>query len=139
LQDLFVRWSDGVVGFGKLPTHYSLGIDHIRRWMRPAFAVRVEKPIAVDHFVIGILKQGKAWAAIVCRLKFLTELFRFFMAVDAYCENLRFRTILFVEQALQLAELRDAIGSPMAAIKNQYDILFTAVIGKADVLAFGIL
>jgi hypothetical protein len=40
---------------------------------------------------------------------------------------------------LQLAELHDAIGSPLAAVKNQYDILFAPVIGKADVLAVRIL
>jgi hypothetical protein len=96
LQDLFVRWPDRVICFGKLPTYYSLGINHIRRWMRPALAVRVEKPIAIDHFVIGILKQGKSRAAIVCRLKFLTQLFRILMAVDAYRQDLRFPAVLFV-------------------------------------------
>src|SRR5687768_3038078 len=96
LQDLFVRWPDRVICFGKLPTYYSLGINHIRRWMRPALAVRVEKPIAIDHLVIGILKQGKSRAAIVCRLKFLTQLFRILMAVDAYRQDLRFPAVLFV-------------------------------------------
>ena len=64
--------------------------------MRPAFAVGVEKPIAIDHFVVGILKQGKGLAAIVCRLKFLPHLFRLFMAVDAYRQDLRFPAVLFV-------------------------------------------
>ena len=50
----------------------------------------------IDHFVIGILKQGKGLAAIVCRLKFLPQLFRLLMAVDAYRQDLRFAAVLFV-------------------------------------------
>jgi hypothetical protein len=46
--------------------------------------------------VIGILKQGKGLAAIVCRLKFLPQLFRLLMAVDAYRQDLRFAAVLFV-------------------------------------------
>ena len=96
LQDLFIRRPDGVVCFGKLPTYYSLGIDHIRRWMRPAFAIRVEKPIAIDHFVIGISKQGKGLTAIIRRLKFLPQFFRVLMAVDAHRQDLRSRAVLFI-------------------------------------------
>ena len=88
LKDLFVRWSDRVVCFGKLPAYYSVGIDHICRWMRPAFAIRVEKPIAIDHFVIGISKQGKGLTVIVCRLKLLPQFFRVFMTVDAHRKDL---------------------------------------------------
>ncbi|MCE3243407.1 MAG: hypothetical protein K0Q83_3914, partial [Deltaproteobacteria bacterium] len=82
--------------FGKLPTYYSLGIDHIRRWMRPAFAIRVEKPIAVNHFMFGILKQREGLDAIVCRLKLLPQFFRVFMTVDAHRKDLRSRAVLFV-------------------------------------------
>jgi hypothetical protein len=96
LQDLFIGRPDGVVCFGKLPTYYSLGIDYIGRRMRPAFAVRVEQPIAIDHFMIGISKQGKGLTAIIRRLKFLAQFFRFFMAIDAHRQNLRFRAVLLV-------------------------------------------
>lgn len=96
LQDLFIHWPDGVVCFGKLPTHYSLGIDHIRRWMRPAFAIRVEKPIAIDYFMIGISKQGKGLTAIIRRLKFLPQFFRVLMAVDAHRQDLRSGAVLFI-------------------------------------------
>ena len=96
LKDLFVRWPGSVVCLGEFPANYSLLIDDIRRWMRPTLAVRVEKPITIDHFMIIILKQRKSGAAIVCRLKFLAQLFRILMAVDAYRQDLRFRTVLFV-------------------------------------------
>ena len=96
LQDLFVRCPDGVICFGKFPAHYALFIDHVSGWMRPAFAVRVENPIAINHFVVGILKQGKGLAAVVGRLKFLAQFFRVLMTVDAHRENLRLRAVLFV-------------------------------------------
>jgi hypothetical protein len=85
-----------VIDFDEFPTHDALPINHVSSGVRPAFAIRVEKPIAIDHFVIGISQQGKGWAAIVCGLKSLAQLFRILMAIDAYRQNLRFRTVLFV-------------------------------------------
>jgi hypothetical protein len=85
-----------VIDFDEFPANHALLIDDIRSWVRPAFAVGVEQPIAIDHFVIGILKQGKGLAAIVCRLKFLPQLFRLLVAVDAYRQDLRFAAVLFV-------------------------------------------
>ena len=64
--------------------------------MRPAFAIRVEKPIVIDHFMIGISKQGKALTAIIRRLKFLSQFFRVLMAVDAHRQDLRSRAVLFI-------------------------------------------
>jgi hypothetical protein len=46
--------------------------------------------------MIAILQQGKGWAAVVCGLKFLAQLFRILMAVDAYRQDLRSRAVLFV-------------------------------------------
>ena len=96
LQDLFIRRPDGVICFGKFPAHRSLPIDHVSGWVRPAFAIGIEKPIAIDHFMVGISKQGKGLAAVVCRLKFLAQFFRVIMTVDAHRENLRLRAVLFV-------------------------------------------
>jgi hypothetical protein len=95
LQNLFVRSSDGVICFNEFPAHDALAINHVSSGVRPAFAVRVEKPIAIDHFVIGILKQGKGLAAIVYCLKSLPQLFRILMTIDAYRQDLRLRTVLF--------------------------------------------
>jgi len=96
LEDLFVRSSDGVICFNEFPAHHSLPVNYVSSGVRPAFAVRVQKPIAIDHFVIGILKQRKGVVAIVYRLQSLAQLFRILMTVDAYRQDLRFRTVLFV-------------------------------------------
>ena len=96
LQDLFVRWPERVICFGKLPAHHSLFIDHVSGRVRPAFAIRIKKPIAINDFVVVILKQRKGLAAIVCRLKFLAQLFRVLMAVDAHRQYLRSSAILLV-------------------------------------------
>ena len=68
LQDLFIRRPDAVIRFGKFPAHYSLLIDDIRGWMGPPFAIRVEKPVTIDHSMIDILKQRKSLAAVTRRL-----------------------------------------------------------------------
>ena len=96
LQDLFIRCPDGVICFGKLPAHYSLFIDHVSGWVRPAFTIGIEKAIAIDHFMVGISKQGKGLAAVVCRLKFLAQFFRVLMTIDAHRQDLRLRAVLFV-------------------------------------------
>ena len=85
-----------VIDFDEFPTHDALPINHVSSGVRPAFAIRVEKPVAIDHFVIGILEQGKGLAAIVYCLKSLAQLFRILMIIDAYRQNLRFRAVLFV-------------------------------------------
>ena len=96
LEDLFIRGPYSVICLGKFPAHYSLLIDYICSWMGPAFAVRVEKPIAVNHFMFGILKQREGLAAIVCRLKLLPQFFRVLMAVDAHRQDLRSGAVLFI-------------------------------------------
>ena len=67
LKDLFIRRPDSVICFSKFPAHYSLLIDYIRSWMGPPFAIRIEKPIAINHSMVGILKQGKGLAAVTRR------------------------------------------------------------------------
>lgn len=51
------------------------------------------------------------------------------MAVDADSEDLRGFLFLVGQKASQLAELRDAVGSPVAAVKYQHDVLFAPEIG----------
>src|SRR5690606_40302101 len=46
--------------------------------------------------------------------------------------------LLSIQQALQLAELGDAEGSPVAAVENQHDVLFVAILGKRDVFTVGV-
>ena len=96
MQDLFVRWPDRVVCLGEFPAHHSLFIDHVSGRVRPAFAIRVEKPVAVDDLVVGILKQGKGFEAVVCRLKLLPQFFRVLMTVNAHRQDLRSRAVLLV-------------------------------------------
>jgi hypothetical protein len=88
LQDLFIRGPHSVICLSKFPAHYSLLIDYIRGWMRPSFAIRVEKAIAINHSMIGILKQGKSFRAVLRRLEFLAQFFGLLMSVDTHRENL---------------------------------------------------
>jgi hypothetical protein len=51
------------------------------------------------------------------------------MAVDAHRQNLRLSFFLTGQEAVQLAELFCAVGSPLAAVKYQHDVLFAPEIG----------
>jgi hypothetical protein len=88
LEDLFIRGPYSVICLGKFPAHYSLLIDYICSWMGPAFAVRVEKPVTVNHSMIGILKQRKSLAAVTRRFQFLAQFLGLLMTVDTDRENL---------------------------------------------------
>jgi len=57
------------------------------------------------------------------------------MTVGADCEDLRFLFFSIRQQALQLAELFGAIGSPMASVKDQDDVLFTPEVRKRNFLS----
>ena len=48
------------------------------------------------------------------------------MTVDADRQNLSAILTLCMQKAFQLAELMDAVGSPMAPVKDQDDVLFAA-------------
>jgi hypothetical protein len=59
-------------------------------------------------------------------LQFLDKLLGKIVAVDTHRENLNLFFFLFVEQTFQLAELLCAVGSPVAAVKDQDNILLAA-------------
>jgi hypothetical protein len=54
------------------------------------------------------------------------------VAVDTHRENLDLFFFLFIEQTFQLAELLRAVGSPVAAVKDQHNILLAAKVGKGN-------
>jgi len=93
--DLFVRRSLFVVDFDKFPAYYPLRIDHERRWMRPATAVRIENTITVDHLVIFVFEQRKIEVSLESLAQHLAEFFRLRVRVDAHRENLSFLLLLF--------------------------------------------
>ena len=79
--------------------------------------------------MIRVRQQGKDHAVLGYVLQTLRELFGIVVAVRADGEDLRRVALLLVPKVFQLAELGDAIGSPMAAIEDEEDILFAAKVG----------
>ena len=119
--NLLVRSPLGVVCLNEFPAHDPLGIDHIRRGMRPSFPVRIEDPVAIDHLVVFIFEQRKIEFPFKAVTHHLGKLFGFRVSVDADGEDLHFLLFRFGQKALQLPELTDAERSPIAAIKYQHD------------------
>ena len=132
LQNLLVAGSRSVIHFDKLPADHSLFIDDVSRRVGPAFAVGIQNAVAVDYFVVFVLEERK----VVLSGKFLLQLFdkllRKIVAVDTHRENLDLFFFLFIEQTFQLAELLRAVGSPVAAVKDQHNILLAAKVGKGN-------
>ena len=87
--------------------------------MRPAFAVRVENAVAVDHFMVLVFEERKVEVAVEALAQHLAEFFRFLVIIDAHRQNLDFIFLRFGQKAFQLPELFQAEGSPIAAIENQ--------------------
>jgi hypothetical protein len=94
--------------------------------MRPASAIRIENSVTIDDFVVLVFEKGK----IVAAGKFFLELGDKFPgglgAVDAHGQDF---SVVFPHTVFQLAELSRAVGSPVAAVKNQHDAFLAAVIG----------
>ena len=94
--------------------------------MRPASTIRIENSVAIDDFVILVFEKGK----IVAPWKLFLELGDKFpgglVTVDAHGQ---YFSVVFPQYVFQLAELSRAVGSPVAAVKNQYDVFLAAVIG----------
>lgn len=124
VKNLFSRRSHPIVGFGELPAHDAALVDHVSRGMGPAPAVGVEKTVTVDHFVIAVLQQRKVDSLRGDRAQAFGEFSRIRVAVRADRQDLRFFALSLIQQILQLAELRDTEGSPMAAIEHQHDVFF---------------
>jgi len=59
------------------------------------------------------------------------QFFGVFVGIDTHCEDLRF---IFGQQVRQLSELLNAVGSPMAAIENQDDGVFSMKLGESNPL-----
>ena len=93
--DLFVRRSLFVVDFDKFPAYDPLRIDHERRWMRPATAVRIENTITVDHLVIFVFEQRKIEVSLESLAEHLAKFFRLRVRVHADREDLSFLLLLF--------------------------------------------
>lgn len=56
--------------------------------MGPAGTIRVEYPVAVDHFVVFVFQKWKVELTFEALLEHLREFFRVFMAVDTDGKNL---------------------------------------------------
>lgn len=133
LQDLFVAGSFRIVRFDKLPAHHAGFVDHVGRGVGPAFSVRIQYAVAVDHLVALVLEHRKIKIT-GKRLQFLGELFRLRMGVDADGQDLDPFVFLRREQCFQLPELKRAVGSPIAAVKDQHHGFFAAKTAEGNPL-----
>jgi len=139
-HDLFIGRSLGVVHLDKFPPNCSLTIDHVGSGMRPTATIRIENAIAIYDLVILVLEQRKvefgAWEPL---LEFLDELLRKLMAVNANRQNLDPLLLFFSQKAFQLPELLRAVGSPVAAVKYQDDVLLASKVREGYSLPIHIL
>ena len=108
--------------------------------MGPSLAIRVENAVTIYDLVVFVLKKGKVELSSGEPLfQLLDELLRFVVAVDADRQNLDLSLLFFSQKAFQLPELLRAVGSPMAAVKEQDDILLAAKVGKGNPLTIHVL
>jgi hypothetical protein len=92
----------------------------------PTFALGIQDAVAVDHLVILILEEEKVIVSGKTFLQLLNESFGVLVAIDADCQNLSSSLFLLGQDIFQLAELPCAVGSPLAAVKDQNDALLAA-------------
>ena len=96
--------------------------------MGPAFAVRIQNAIAVDHFVIFVFEKWKIELTVETLTEYLGKVLRFLVLVDADGEDLYFVFLDLRQKTFQLPELFDAIGSPMSPVENYHDGFLAAKI-----------
>lgn len=129
-KDHLVRRPDLIIDLGKPPHHHPLLVDHQGCRVRdPARAAGVKQAVTIYDLMLFVLKKPNGERGGVS-IQFRDERLGVFMRFWAYCQDLDFVFPLLVEQALQLAKLIQAVGSPLAPIEDQNYPLFPAVIGE---------
>lgn len=127
LQNLFIARPFSIVHLDKTPTYHSLLVDHVGCRVWPAAAIGIENTVAVDNLMAFVFEQGKIeLSRVTPLLELLHKPLRILMRVNADPQDLNSFLFFLSQKALQLPELRSAVGSPMAAIKNQ-DYIFPAL------------
>ena len=97
--------------------------------MGPAFALGIQDAVTIDDFVILVFKKGKVIVSGKTFLQFLNESSGVLVGIDAHCQNLSFFLLLLCQNIFQFAELLGAVGSPLAAVKDQNEALFSPEVG----------
>jgi hypothetical protein len=88
--------------------------------------------------VVFVLQHGKIEFA-GKRLQLLEELLGLGVGVGTDGQNLDALVLFGSEKCFQLPELKRAIGSPVAAVKDQNDMLLPAIATETDLLAVRVL
>ncbi len=138
VQDILVRGTNLVIDLDHLPAHNSFGVDHERSRMSDLAAFRVggiEQTVPVDHLMPRVRQQWEVGDDAVFHGDPVDHLLEIIRAVHRQRENLRGALLLIVQEALQLPELLGAVGSPVAAVEHQHDILVTTEIRQCDHVA----
>jgi hypothetical protein len=80
--------------------------------------------------MVGIGKHREIYARLVFEL--VAQEMGLVVRVNADGEERNLAAVLFIKQGFQLTKLSGAVGSPIAAIKNQHDRLLAAITGELD-------